>query len=504
MTAATRLAAFDAVMYGIEQDPVLRSTIVVMMVLDREPDVGVGTARVERMTRLVPKLRQTVSGTPNSLLPPRWETDPHFNLDYHLRRYRVPDEDGTLGPALRIAEQMAEADFDRSRPLWEMALVTGLPLGQAAVIFKVHHSITDGVGGMAMAAALFELSREASLPDGPDPEVPDARDVGTAGLLMDGLQFTAERTADSVRRYTSGAVDLAGRILRDPTATITDGAMYASSAARILAPASEPMSPLMVGRTLSLHLDVLEAPLADLKASGKAVGGTLNDAFIAVVCGGIARYHERHGVFVPDVRVNMPVNLRTEGEDAAGNRWVPARFLIPTDIDDPAQRMRVLSPVLRAARSEPALPMSDFVMRRLVKLPRGLMTRVAGGLMKGTDVAATNVPGPPIPVFVAGSQVLEMIPFAPKGGAALNVALMSYNGRVFLGVNIDTGPVRDPGAMVECLREALDEVLAVGRGAGSAGSAKSRSGTKTGAKKPGEKERSAKKASAKQARRAKA
>ena len=457
----TRLAAFDAVMYGVEQDPVLRSTIVVLLVLDGEPDLESGVARVERMTRLVPKLRQVVAGTPNSVLPPRWETDPNFDLNYHLRRYVVPVEDGTLRPVLRIAEQMAEQDFDRSRPLWEMALITGLVDGRAAVVFKIHHSITDGVGGMAMAASLFDLTRETKLPEGPDPDVPEAQSRGTAGRLADGVQYSAVHQVNSLRHYSEGAFDLLARVVRDPSGSLTEGAMFASSAARVLAPANEPMSPVMKGRTLSLELDVLSVPLADLKAAGKAVGGTLNDAFLAVVSGGLQRYHALHGAPVPDIRVNMPVNMRTEG-DSEGNNWVPARFLIPIDIDDPRERMKVLSPLLRHARSEPALPISDFVMRRLVQLPRGLMTKVAGGLMKGTDVAATNVPGPPIPVYMAGTEVLAFVPFAPKGGAALNVALMSYNGMVYLGVNIDTGAVRDPDVLMVCLQEALDEVIAVG------------------------------------------
>lgn len=459
----TRMAAFDAVMYGVEQDPVLRSTIVVMFVLEGEPDLETGIARVERMTRVVPKLRQIVAGNPVSLLPPRWDPDPNFDLDYHLRRYHVQPDDGSLRPAIEIAEQMAEHDFDRDRPLWEMALVTGLADNRSAVIFKIHHAITDGVGGMAMAASIFDLTGDLVMPVGPDPDIPEPREVGSVHRVTESLQAGAEASAESFRFYSQHLRTVLGKLTRDPAGTAVEGADFVASAARVLAPATESMSPIMQGRTLSLRFDLLEAPLADLKAAGKSVGGTLNDAFMAVVSGGLQRYHEVHGSHIADVRVNMPVNLRGSGEAEAGNRWVPARFLIPIDISDPRERMRVLSPLLHAARSEPALPISDFVMRRLVKMPQGMMTAIAGGMMKGTDVAATNVPGPPIPVYMAGAKVLQFVPFAPKGGAALNVALMSYNGSIFLGLNIDTGAIRDPDTLVRCLREALDEVLAVGR-----------------------------------------
>ena len=94
------------------------------------------------------------------------------------------------------------------------------------------------------------------------------------------------------------------------------------------------------------------------------------------------------------------------------------------------------------------------------------MTGIAAGMMKGTDVAATNVPGPPIPMFVAGAQVKQLIPFAPKGGAAMNVAFMSYNGKAEFGGNLDTAAIYDHDVMVRCLQESLDEVVAIGEEAG--------------------------------------
>ena len=120
-----RMGAFDAVMWGVEQDPILRSVIVAMVVLDTEPDIDLLVDRITRMTLAVPKLRQRVIGNPVSLIPPRWEVDPNFDLAFHLKRFHVP-ADGSDRPLMRIAEQMAEQDFDRDRPLWEMALVAGL------------------------------------------------------------------------------------------------------------------------------------------------------------------------------------------------------------------------------------------------------------------------------------------------------------------------------------------------------------------------------------------
>ncbi len=159
----------------------------------------------------------------------------------------------------------------------------------------------------------------------------------------------------------------------------------------------------------------------------------------------------------------MPVNLRSPADAGKqGNAWVPARFAVPMNEGDPAKRIQQLHPVLRQARTEPAAVLTDQVFRLLTMLPRSIATVVAGGLMKGTDFVATNVPGPPIPVYFAGAQILRMLPYAPKAGAAVNCALMSYNGVAQIGVNIDTLAVANPAELVDDLRAGMEEVVALG------------------------------------------
>jgi hypothetical protein len=179
----------------------------------------------------------------------------------------------------------------------------------------------------------------------------------------------------------------------------------------------------------------------------------------------LRRYHEEHGDVPSSLRINMPVNTRRAGDgEVGGNRWVPARLLVPIDERDPAARIELLSPLLKRARTEPALLLSDHAYRLLTRLPAMVATNVSAGLMKGTDFAATNVPGPPIPIFAAGAEVLHMLAFAPKGGAAVNVAMLTYRGTVQLAVNIDLAAIPDPDLLIRCLREGFDEVLAVGEG----------------------------------------
>lgn len=462
MGSDDRMGAFDAVMWGIEDDPVLRSVIVAMVTTQTVPDRRALAERVERLTRVVPKLRQVVVGNPLSLIPPRWVTDPDFDLDYHLRWVALPPGEQDLSGAMRIAERAAEQDFDRDRPLWELTVATGLDGDGAAIVLKLHHAITDGVGGMMLAATLFDMSADA--PDlGPMPDIPAVgAPLDPVQRVAHGLDYEMRESRGIMQGLAGHGLGLARRAIADPVGSLQDASAFAASTARLLAPASEPLSPVMTRRSLDVRCALLHVPLADLKAAGKSVGGTLNDAFMAVVARGLRAYHSGLGADVDALRVNMPVNMRTDADASGGNAWVPARFALPLVGTTPQDTMRELHPVLLAARTEPALPVSTVVYRLLCTLPNPVATTIAGGLMKGTDVAATNVPGPPFPVYVSGARVTRLVPFAPKGGAALNVALMSYDGTAFLGITMDPAAVTDPDLLVDCLSAALHSVAAAG------------------------------------------
>ena len=462
-TIDQRMGAFDAVMWNVEEDPVLRSVIVAMMLLDKTPDIVVATDRIERMTLAVPKLRQRVVGNPVSMVPPRWEVDPNFDLTYHLRWVAAPRKDRSLRPALDHAQRMAEQDFDRKRPLWEMTLMTGLPKDQAVLMVKIHHAITDGMGGLAMAAAMLDLARNPDTDLGEKPEAPTSDILGLSKRLSSGVAFEARRVATTSKATVTGIGGLAMRTVKDPMQTAGDAAAFAASAGRLLAPASVPESPIMTTRSLSSYFDFFDCDFADLKAAAKANGGTINDAFMTVVTRGLNRYHDRHGSPVGGLRVNMPINMRTGPEDTqGGNRWVPARVVLPVDVPDAAEHMKVLSPLLKQARTEPALMLSDQVYRLLVRMPTSAATSLSAGLMKGTDFAATNLPGPPVPVFFGGAEVLALLPFAPRGGASVNIAMMTYNGRAEFAVNIDERAVPDTAELIADFKVALDEVLELG------------------------------------------
>ena len=455
-TYSPAMTAADALLWNIEQDPVLRSTITAVALFDRAPDWDRLVAKLTRGALDVPRLRQTVVLPPFGLGPPEWVDDPGFDLGYHLRRVRAPAL-GTLRSALDIAEPLSMAGFDRTRPLWEFTLIEGLEGGQAALLQKLHHSIADGVGGIRLAAAMLDLER----------------DVTTEATVLPTATATsaADLAARSVLRQVRGVARAAGRApgvlgaaavsaSRNPMATMTGAAAMASSVARMLAPASGPTSPLLAGRTLGRRFDVLEVPLDALKDAAHDADCTLNAAFLAAVVGGAARYHAKHGVVVEDVRLDMPVNLRAEGDPEGGNRFAPTRFRLPMGIDDLAARMRAVGAIADRWRAEPALTITDFLAGALNALPRPVTTGIFGSMLKGVDVTITNIPGIPVETYIAGAQVVREWALAPPSGAAISVSLVSHVDTACIGVTCDTGAVRDVDGFVACLVDGFDEVLA--------------------------------------------
>jgi diacylglycerol O-acyltransferase len=457
-----RMSDADALMWSIEKDPLLRSTITTVMVLDKTPDRDRFTRRMDRLSRLVPRLRQRVLGHPLSIAPPRWEFDPNFDLQYHLRWMRVAG-DGSMRELFEIAEPIAMQGFDRARPLWEFTMVEGLTDGRAAMIAKLHHSITDGVGGMKLQMELLDIERDPE--DRPEdramPAAPVPTDLSESQRWIDAISYEAKRQAGAVGGAASSLVGTAGRLREDPVKVGIDALRTGSSLVRMLRPTTEPMSPLMAKRSLSVHFETLQLPLVPMKKAAAVVKGKLNDSFVAGVAGGMRRYHLAHGAHdVTHIRMGMPINVRTEATATkAGNQFVPTRFVLPIDIDDPVERLNAVREVVLKERAEPALALSDPLANIINRLPTTATTGLFGSMLRGVDVTTSNVPGAPIPVYLAGSRMESQIAFGPMSGAGCNITLVSYMDDLNIGVNIDPAAVSDPALFVECLQDSFDELL---------------------------------------------
>jgi WS/DGAT/MGAT family acyltransferase len=451
-----RMSDGDALMWNIERDPLLRSTIAVVWLLDSSPDRERFTHKIERATRAIPRLRQRVLPNPLAFAPPRWEVDPYFDLEAHVGWHPAPG-DGSLRVLLDFAQPMAMRHFDTARPLWELAVIDGLQAGRAALVLKLHHAISDGMGLVHMTEALVERSREPGR-ERPVPEAPEGREWSQLELARDELAHEWRRQLGRLWRVGGG---IAGAAL-SPRETTSGLGRSLGSLRRGLAPVGEPLSPLLRGRSLSCHFDGIAIPLPGLRAAGKKADGTLNDAFVAAVCGGLRLYHEGHGEPVEALRMTMPVNIR-EGDDAAkaGNQFAPARFAVPIAIPDPVERMRTIAALVKRERAEPALGFLEGVAGVLNRLPTSLSVSLFGGMLKGIDFVTSNVPGPRREVYTAGAKMDGVYGFGPLSGAAINVTLFSYAGTCYVALNSDPAAVPDSERLRESMEAGFAEVLGV-------------------------------------------
>jgi WS/DGAT/MGAT family acyltransferase len=323
----------------------------------------------------------------------------------------------------------------------------------------VHHALTDGVGGMRLLGTFVDLDRDAPAHRVTPAPVPEP--VFVPFVALDGAWHTAHQAVRTAASTASAAFRSATRIARDPVGTARDAGALVGSLRRVLEPIDDTLSPLMTGRSDLRRVAVIEYPMDRLLAAAHAHGASCNDAFVAAVAGALDRYHRAHGAPVESLRMTMPISTRADGDPLGGNRFLPARFPVPVAIDDPVERMQAIGERCREWRHEPALPMTDGVATVLDHLPAVVTTQVFGGMLKHIDFLATNVPGAPVPIYVAGAKVDRFWAIAPPVGAAVNVSLISYAGTACIGVNMDAAAIRDPSLFLTCLRAGFDEVLAL-------------------------------------------
>ncbi len=445
----------DAFSWYMEQDPALRATIVAVAWLERSPKWDTLVDRLERATRLVPIFRQRPVEPPGRLATPRWTLDPDFDLTWHFRRVASPPPH-SRATVIDMARIMAMSGFDAAHPLWEFTLVEDLAGGGAALVMKLHHSLTDGVGGMQLLFALFDTHSDPPT-QGVLPDLPDEPAGGTAALVSESVIHEGRKMLGFARHQVTGVFSSMWRRGRHPVRSSRDAVEMMRSVGRTVAPVSHTLSPLMTGRSLGRRLSMLEVALDDLKQASAVAGGSLNDGFMAAVTGGFRRYHEHHGQPVDELRVTLPISTRTPEDPAVGNRITLARFTVPVSLVDPVARIRAMGERCRAARSERSVPRSNTIAGVLNLLPPSAV----GSMLKHVDFVASNVPGIGFPVYLAGARMTGCVPFSPTIGAAVNITLLSYDGTCAVGVTVDTAAVPDIELFMTCLAEGFQEVLAL-------------------------------------------
>ena len=283
---------------------------------------------------ITPGFRHKVVQAPLRLANPRWVVDEDFDLAFHARRIAAPAP-GLLTDVFEYACQTAMAGFDRERALWEFTLVEGLEGGRAALVMKLHHSLTDGIGGMEMAKNLFDLDSVAA-DLGPMPPAPDPERLSSGALVRDALGHNVKRAAGIARSGLPATLRSGiARACAIPVPRCKGGIDTVGSVARTVRPINSTLSPVMQRRRLLWHYDALTLPLDALRDAAHSAGSDGQRR----VPGGVRRwapgYHERHDAAVRELRLTMPISIRTPDDPVGGNRITLMRFKIPVGLRDP-------------------------------------------------------------------------------------------------------------------------------------------------------------------------
>lgn len=447
----------EGLMWRIEKDPHLSSSFGTVAILDRAPDFDALRRRMDRATRAVPRLRQRVQPAPGGLTPPVWVDDPDFSLDRHLRRIACP-KPGDLRQVLDLAGLLVADPFDRARPLWQFIVIEGMRGGKAALIGKMHHTLTDGERGVELSLQYLDFERDAPDPPplaetAPDP---DADEVG-------------RREADPLKEFVAGGLRLPIGIVKQIKDLLADptGIPDASSAAArtfhgILSQLSDTeaaRSPLWTARSLEREVHVARAPFRPTKDAANKLGGTLNTAFLTAAADAASAYHVKMGSPTESLRASMVVSTRTA--DSGSNAFSLARLLVPTGEMPIAERFLAIDESTRLARESTKTAGLDALAALTTALPTSLLTRLARQQAQTVDFATSNVKGSPMPMYVAGAQLQHIYPIGPLGGVAFNLTLMSYEGSLDMAIHVDRAAVAEPALLASCLEASFKRLAKV-------------------------------------------
>ena len=452
-----RMSDAEGLMWRLEKDPYLSSTFGNVTVLDRRVKFDDLRRRMAGAVAAVPRLHQRVQPAPANLSAPQWVDDPQFDLDHHVRHLALP-RPGSMRQLLDLATLIIADPFDRTRPLWQFTLVDGLAKGRSALIQKMHHTITDGEGGLKLSLQFLDFERDAPEPAAvPDDafDAPGPPDPSTADTMRDLLTGTLRMPIGMVRQLRD--------LLADPAQMPNAGAAAAETVRGIVSQLSDveqARSPLWTHRSLRRRLEVLRHPLEDTKLAAKRLGGTINTAFITAAAHAASEYHQQEGVQVEQLRASMAISTRTKTSGA--NAFSLARMLVPTGPMPIAERFAAINEATTAAREASGSASLDKLAAVATTLPTSIITRLARQQSQTVDFATSNVKAAPFPMYVGGAQILENYPIGPLAGVAFNLTLLSYDGSLDMGVNMDAAAIEHPARLRKALVSSFEALSAAG------------------------------------------
>jgi diacylglycerol O-acyltransferase len=458
-----RLSALDASFLGLE-DANNHMHVGGVLLLDEEPlrsergGLDIDRIRSTIAARLdrVPRFRQRLSEVPGEGHP-IWIDDDRFNVAYHVRHSALP-RPGDMEVLKALVGRIMSQQLDRGKPLWEMWFVEGVEDNRIALITKTHHCMIDGVAGAELISVLLDPAADAPTPVAqpwkPRP-APSAARLTTDAVLHRAMQ--------PLQAWQ--AVQQAWADPGHATNAIREAAL---GVAEVLAPAMNSASQTPLNLQLGPHrrFELIEHRVSEYKRVKDLLGGTLNDVVLATVAGALRGFFDKRGLDVDalQVRAMVPVSVRAKGGSGAmGNQITQMIAALPIGVSEPEERLAAVRKTMGELKeSKQALGGRVLTAISEWTVPNVLVQAVRMTVRsRPYNLVVTNVPGPQIPLYLLGSRMRASYPVAPlTPGQALNVALFSYDGGLYWGLNADWDALPDLPILADHIRFAFAELQA--------------------------------------------
>jgi WS/DGAT/MGAT family acyltransferase len=452
-----RLTPLDASFLYLER-PAMHMHVAALAILDpstrrdgRLRFEDVASTMASRL-HLAPRFRQRVATVPFDLGLPLWVDDAAFDLAFHLRRAALPTPGGRRELAGYV-QRVLSRPLDRTKPLWELYVIEGLEDGHVATLMKVHHAMIDGLSGMHLAAAIYDLSPEPPAVPAPPRWRPEP-EPSSGDLLRDAVRDLAAHPVEAV----STAVD---NVRRSPALAALGLGTVMSGVRSIFDMGARPSSPFDVRIGPNRRFAMTEAPVQRFKDVKDALGGTVNDVVLTVVGRALGRLLRSRGEPTRGrtLRVMVPVSVRGGADGALGNRVAPAFVDLPIGAMTPKRRLALVREGTAHLKGSMMAMGADAIIGLGAYAPGGLLAAAARLISRGPwfNLVVSNIPGPQQPMYLAGARLVASYPSLPLGeNSALSIACTSLAGTMAFGLTGDWDGMPD----VEALSAELDESLA--------------------------------------------
>ncbi|EFG76802.1 acyltransferase, WS/DGAT/MGAT [Mycobacterium parascrofulaceum ATCC BAA-614] len=440
-----RLSGWDAVLLYSETPNVHMHTIkaaVIELDSDRR-DFGIDAFREVirgRLGKLEPFCYQLVE-IPFKLHHPMWREHCDVDLEYHIRPWRLPAPGGRRELDEAIG-RIASTPLDRSRPLWEMYFIEGLANDRIAVVGKIHHALADGVASANLMARGMDL--QPGPEGGPyvsDP-APTTRQLMSSAFAdhlrhVGRIPHTIRYTAEGLRRVRRSSRKLSPELSR---------------------PFEPPPSFINHKITPERRFATATLALADVKETGKRLGATINDMVLAMSAGALRTLLLRYDGQAEPLLASVPMSFDFSPERISGNRFTGVLVGLPTDSDDPLERVRCSHENAIAAKESNQLMGPELVSRWAAYMPpaptQAFFRWASGrdGDNKILNLNISNVPGPRERGRVGGALVTEIYSVGPlTAGSGLNITVWSYVDQLNISVLSDGATLKDPHEVTEAM-----------------------------------------------------